>query len=113
MGYFLIDLAELSNMSEFWLSVNDHSLMKCILILAANIPLNEWSVVGVSYQRSTGRGILFLNDQKKDQSGLLSAGTLHNTQSDIRMGAVSVDTRYYRHGYLQLNIRLVVFFNVL
>ena len=96
-----------------FLSVYDHSLMEGILILAANITLNEWSMVGVSYQRSTGRGILFLNDQKKDQIGLLRGGTLHNSQSDIRMGTVSLDSRYYRHGYLKSNFTLVVFLNVL
>jgi len=59
--------------------------------------MNKWSMVGVSYQKSTGRGILFLNDQKKDQSGLLDGGTTHNTQSNIMMGKNAFDTRYYKY----------------
>ena len=62
---------------------------------SANIPMNTWSMVGVSSQKSTGRSILFFNDQKKDQSGLLPGGTTHNTQGNIKMGTVA-DARYYR-----------------
>ena len=67
------------------------------MIFAANIPLNKWSMVGASYQKSTGRGILFLNDQKMDQSGLLPGGTTHNTQSDIKMGRADIDSRYFKY----------------
>ena len=60
----------------------------------------------MSYQMSTGRGILFLNDQKTDQSGLLSGGTTHNTQSDIKMGVVAVDQRYYGYELFFANFTL-------
>ena len=75
---------------------------KSLFILADNIPLNKWSMVGVAYLKSTGRGILFLNDQKKDESDLLSGGMAHNTQSDIKMGVKAFDPRCYKYVMSQI-----------
>lgn len=54
-----------------------------------------WMLVGVSWQRSTGRGVLFVNDQKVDVVGLLPAGTKSNTKGNIRMGSGASSSQQY------------------
>ncbi len=68
--------------------------------LIGNMPMNTWSIVGVSWQKSNGRGILFLNDQRIDQSGLLADSTTQNTQANIQIGKANIDLHSYRSGFI-------------
>ena len=58
--------------------------------------MDQWNLLAVNFEKSTGKSTMFMNDQRWTEY-LVPPNNEHHTAGPIRMGSHSVAVEYDRH----------------